>query len=686
MVNKNIYKDTQIRSSETIAKELSRLREYSEQNNINEVNNCVDSLLRNPEFWTLCYESIKSNPGVNSPGGSSLTGKAVTMDGINLEFFHKLSINIPKGRFNFGPIRKIDIPKPQGGVRPLGIADSRDKIVQKGMAVILEELSEHRFLDCSFGFRRGRSCHDAITYIKRKVPSGMWAIEGDISKCFDRFNHKRIVSLIRKKYISHQVFIDLLYKALKTRIISINSSFTSKIGTPQGSVVSPILCNIYLHELDIFINESEKLEKFRSAKAATANPKFKALLSVSKEEDEKAKNIKRSKGKLKYWKFLHKLRVSKLKFAEKNNVNRVIFKGKNRRIAYVRYANDFIIFVWGTKNDCLEIKKLVKNFFKGNLDLDLSEEKSHITYLKKSKIDFLGFQIWQSPGKILSKKSDVNPYGKIDRVKMNSKFRGASMQIPRTRITFSMNEVLRKLVDKGLVRYKAGKFFPTSYKSALQYDIANIVLYIKSVFRGLANYYGFAHNWYDAKTLYNYFGRYCTAMTIAHKTKSKVPKVFKKYGSELTITDSNNKVIASFGVLSNANFKKNVSQSYVSFSNVTDIEQLLLVNFKVAKQHLILWPCVICGAPAEIHHIEHVRETLSKKKPGSFDYYLEAMRLVNRKTLPVCKYHHNLIHAGKYDKDSLSNLFDSFKKNGVGFNKNKAKVLVSKASTSEKSE
>ena len=686
MVNKNIYKDTQIRSSETIAEELSRLREYSEQNNINEVNNCVDSLLRNPEFWILCYESIKSNPGVNSPGGSSFTGKAVTMDGINLEFFHKLSINIPKGRFNLGPIRKIDIPKPQGGVRPLGIADSRDKIVQKGMAVILEELSEHRFLDCSFGFRRGRSCHDAITYIKRKVPSGMWAIEGDISKCFDRFNHKRIVSLIRKKYVSHQVFIDLLYKALKTRIISINSSFISKIGTPQGSVVSPILCNIYLHELDIFINESEKLEKFRSAKAAIANPKFKALLSVSKEEDEKANNIKRSKGKLKYWKFLHKLRVSKLKLAEKNNVNRVIFKGKNRRIAYVRYADDFIIFVWGTKNDCLEIKKLVKNFLKGNLDLDLSEEKSHITYLKKSKANFLGFQIWQSPGKILSKKSDVSPYGKIDRVKMNSKFRGASMQIPRTRITFSMNEVLRKLVDKGLVRYKAGKFFPTSYKSALQYDIANIVLYIKSVFRGLANYYGFAHNWYDAKTLYNYFGRYCTAMTIAHKTKSKVPKVFKKYGSELTVTDSNNKVIASFGVLSNANFKKNVSQSYVSFSSVTDIEQLLLVNLKVAKQHLILWPCVICGAPAEMHHIKHVRKTLSKKKLGSFNYYLEAMRLVNRKTLPVCKYHHNLIHAGKYDKDSLSNLFDSFKKNGVGFNKNKAKALVSKASTSEKSE
>ena len=261
MVNKNTLKDTQKRSSKTIAEELSRLREHSEQNNINEVNNSVKSLLSNPEFWILCYESIKGNPGVQSSGGSIFTGKSETMDGIDLDFFNKLSINIPKGNFKFGPIRKAAIPKPQGGLRPLGIADSRDKIVQKGLAVILEELSEHRFLDCSFGFRRGRSCHDAIAFVKRKVPSGMWAIEGDISKCFDRFNHKRLVSLIRKKYVSHQVFIDLLYKALKTKIISINSSFINKLGTPQGSVVSPILCNIYLHELDIFINEKRYAEQ-----------------------------------------------------------------------------------------------------------------------------------------------------------------------------------------------------------------------------------------------------------------------------------------------------------------------------------------------------------------------------------------------------------------------------------------
>lgn len=97
----------------------------------------------------------------------------MTLDGINLDFFQKLSILLLKGRFQFGPIRKVDIPKRQGGTRPLRIADSRDKIVQKGMAVILEQLCEHRFYDCSFGSRRGKSTHDALTYIKRKVPSGM---------------------------------------------------------------------------------------------------------------------------------------------------------------------------------------------------------------------------------------------------------------------------------------------------------------------------------------------------------------------------------------------------------------------------------------------------------------------------------------------------------------------------------
>ena len=572
------------RSSEAILQELKRLQECSEKNNIDQVNATVKSLLSNPNFWIYCYESIWNNSGVPCLDENSLTEKMSTLDSISLEFFHKLSILLPKGRFRFKSSCKIYTSKKQAGNRLLEIEDLRDKIVQKGIAILLEILCEHRFYECSFGSRKGKSVHDALAYIKKKVPSGMWAIEGDVLKCFDSFNPKRLVSLLKKKYVSEQVFVDLLYKALKIKIISINSSFVSKIGSSQGSVISPILLNIYLHEFDCYINENDNIHKFRKDMPTHLNPKFVSSLKFSKAELIEAERVKKIKGKRKYWKFLQKLRISKLRLAKKNGIPRFIYKGIHRRISYVRYSSSFIVFVWGTKNDCLEIKKLVSNFFKSHLDLNLSDEKTYIRYLKKDKAKFLGFEIWQSLSDTPSLKKEVNPLGKVDRIKFKSKYRAAAFQPPQLRITFNMKVVFSSLVDKGLLRYKGGKFYPTSFRAALQYDIANIVNYIRSVFFGLANFYGFAYNWYDAKIIYNYFGRYCTAMTIAHKTKSKVTKIFKKYGFSLCVTNEHNKKIAEFELLTNAKFKRNVNSNVLSSLYVTNIEQLLLANLRIAKK------------------------------------------------------------------------------------------------------
>jgi len=159
----------QDRSDEVVAQKLVQLDTNSRKNNMLEVNNIIKSLLKNPNFWMHCYESIKSN----SEGIPFSKYANENFDNINSDFFFKLAYNISRGSFQFSPTKKISLQKPGKKPRSLGITSSRDKIVQKGLATILEVLSEHRFYDSSFAFRKGRSAHDAIEFIKKKVPSGM---------------------------------------------------------------------------------------------------------------------------------------------------------------------------------------------------------------------------------------------------------------------------------------------------------------------------------------------------------------------------------------------------------------------------------------------------------------------------------------------------------------------------------
>jgi hypothetical protein len=142
---KSLNKEGLDRFSELVSAKLSELIVNSKKNDIEKVNQITLTLLGMPEFWILQYESIKGNPGVHTLGGSALSknNKNKTLDGIDLDFFHKLPKSILRGSFKFGPIRRVDIPKPRGGSRPQGIVDARDKIVQKGLATILECLSEH---------------------------------------------------------------------------------------------------------------------------------------------------------------------------------------------------------------------------------------------------------------------------------------------------------------------------------------------------------------------------------------------------------------------------------------------------------------------------------------------------------------------------------------------------------------
>jgi retron-type reverse transcriptase len=159
---------------------------------------------------------------------------------------------IRNGMFKFVPSRIVY------NKRPLAIVSSRDKIVQKGMKHLLEMIFEGSFCDSNHGFRVKRGFHTAINHMRIHFGGARWFIKGDIKRDFELFNHKILMDLIKER-VEDQAFIDLLYKYLRVGYIAdLYGVEHPKTGVPQGGVISPILSNIYMHGLDLFVEERLK--------------------------------------------------------------------------------------------------------------------------------------------------------------------------------------------------------------------------------------------------------------------------------------------------------------------------------------------------------------------------------------------------------------------------------------------
>lgn len=231
---------------------LEKLGKLSKSNmkNTELVNTKVIDIVADEDVLMAAYAKIKSSPGNMTPGADS-----ETLDGISLKDFTRMKKDLRTGAFQFRPARRLEIPKASGkGSRPLGIAPPRDKIVQEAMRLVLEAVFEPSFSIHSHGFRPKRGCHTALGEIKRTFTSMNWFIEGDISKCFDTFDHKLLIETVNQR-ISDKPFTDLLHKALRAGYMYQGNFFSPEIGTPQGSIVSPILCNILLDKFDKFMEE-----------------------------------------------------------------------------------------------------------------------------------------------------------------------------------------------------------------------------------------------------------------------------------------------------------------------------------------------------------------------------------------------------------------------------------------------
>lgn len=310
------------------------INKYMRKNN--QYNGLIN-IIADPTFLWACYDSIKSKPGNMTRGITS-----ETLDGIKEKWFQKVSQDLKSGKFVFKPARRVMIPKPgKTENRPLGIGNPRDKIIQKALAIILEAIWEKEFLESSYGFRPGKSLHQALYKLHRNGSNYQWVIQGDISKCFDSIPHNIMKELIGRK-VQCQKTLQLINKSLSAGFIEpeTNIHLKPKTGTPQGSILSPILSNIVLHELDLFMDKVST--KFNQGKTRTRNPDYNSIQS-------KIQWITKSKAGSSELKELLKQR--------RKLASTIAIDPNFKRLMYIRYADDFVVLITGSKNEA----KLIKN-------------------------------------------------------------------------------------------------------------------------------------------------------------------------------------------------------------------------------------------------------------------------------------------------------------------------------------
>ena len=222
---------------------LGKINQNSNQNKDEVFTRLYRYLLRADTYY-VAYKKLYANRGAATKGVNNDTA-----DGFSENKVNEIIKSLADGSYQPKPVRRTYIAKANGKLRPLGIPTFTDKLVQEVLRMILEAVYEPVFSKYSHGFRPNKSCHTALKDLKHKFYGTRWFIEGDIKGCFDNIDHKTLIGIINAK-IKDAKLIQLIWKFLKAGYLENWQYNKTYSGTPQGGIVSPILANIYLNELD----------------------------------------------------------------------------------------------------------------------------------------------------------------------------------------------------------------------------------------------------------------------------------------------------------------------------------------------------------------------------------------------------------------------------------------------------
>lgn len=465
-------------SNDKLLIRLKKLNNVSVKYPEKTINLKLYNLLFYSELYELAYNNLKSNKGIDTPALDP-----DTLDGFSTDFINEIISKLKNESFKFNNVRKVDIPKPKGGIRTLGVIKPVDKLIQECIRIILNIIYEPIFFENSHGFRPHKGCHTALKEIKNDFQVVRWVSEVDVVKCFDNIPKHIIIKLLKKK-ISDERFINLIQKFLNSGSAYLNEApVYSMNGIPQGSIISPILCNIILHEMDSYIINSKV--NFDKGVKLQRNYKYKYLLDQG-----------RNKEAMELCPY---------------NLNDPLF----RRLRYVRYADDFVIGFRSTRKEVVKYMDDLVYFLKENFGLIISYK---IINISKNTFNFLGSRIKLS-GIKNKNTSFKNKDGIIVRRRSNK----------RMKLYAPLINILEKLKLCGFIK---GNVIVPQFKW-YWCNVEQISYLYKAVFNGIANYYSFVDNWDKLASLLNNVGRQSMLKLLTAKFSAKTRNNLKKIRPEV---------------------------------------------------------------------------------------------------------------------------------------------------------
>ncbi|GEP90710.1 group II intron reverse transcriptase/maturase [Chitinophaga terrae (ex Kim and Jung 2007)] len=577
-------------------------------------------ILFNSEMFYVAYQKIYAKQGNMTQGAD---GK--TIDDMSIERINQLVDSLKNETYQPFPSKRTYIPKRNGKMRPLGIPSFDDKLVQEVIRMILEAIYEGQFEHSSHGFRSERSCHTALSDIQKSFIGVKWFVEGDIKGFFDNINHDVMINILKER-ISDDRFIRLIRKLLNAGYLDkwiFNNTYS---GTPQGGIVSPILANIYLDKLDKYVKRY--IQSFNEGEKRSRTPEYRKLECRKRYITKKLETEENNDAKKAIIREIKKIDKSRILIPSQDEMDETF-----KRLKYVRYADDFILGVIGSKKECERVKEDIKQFLFNELQLELSDEKTLITHATKPA-KFLGYEVY---------------IRKSNQTKRDATGRPSRLFNNRIVLSITQETIRKKLIEYQAVwfKYIDGKeiWQPKGRPYLRNHDDLEILETYNAQIRGFYNYFSIANN-SNIISDFSYIMEYSMYKTLAAKHNTSKAKILSQYmrNKDFAIPFTNKNGETKYRVFYNQGFKrKEPSRSHVfdqipNTSIITNTRTSLIDRLKACK-------CEMCGAEEnlQMHHIRRLKDLKGKER------WEVLMIGRKRKTLAVCVGCHRKIHNGTQD-------------------------------------